>query len=205
VTRVGVLGTGTVGRTLAGRFAEVGHDVVVGSRTAKDDRTRTFAEAAAHGELVVNATAGLASIEALTQAGAANLDGKPLLDVSNALDFSAGFPPIIRASDRESLAERIQVAFPRARVVKSLNMMNGDLMVNPRQLPGAHTVFVAGDDADAKQAVTALLGDVGWRDDEIVDLGGLAAARGMELYLPLWLSLRVALGTNAFNLHIVKG
>jgi 8-hydroxy-5-deazaflavin:NADPH oxidoreductase len=204
VTRVGVLGTGVVGRTLAGRLAEVGHDVVVGSRTAKDDGTRTFADAAAHGEVVVNATAGLASIDALTQAGAENLAAKPVLDVANALDSSEGFPPIVRATDRESLAERIQAAFPQARVVKSLNTMNADVMANPRKLAGPHTVFVAGDDADAKHAVTALLLDLGWTDDEVLDLGGLSAARGVELYLTLWLSVRVALGSNAFNVLIVR-
>lgn len=204
MTRVAVLGTGVVGRTLADRLSEVGHDVVVGSRTAKDDGTRTFADAAAHGEVVVNATAGLVSIDALTLAGAANLAGKPLLDVSNALDFSVGFPPVVHTSDRESLAERIQAAFPEARVVKSLNTMNAAVMADPRQLAGPHTALMAGDDDDAKRTVAGLLGDLGWRDDEILDLGGLAGARGLELYITLWLSVRVALGTNAFNIHVVR-
>src|SRR5262249_50747990 len=124
VTRVAVLGTGVVGRTLSARFAEVGHDVLSGSRTAKDDRVRSFAEAAGHGDLVVHATHGLSSIAALTAAGAENLAGKPLLDVSNALDASSGFPPRVVASEAESNAERIQAAFPGALVVKGLNTMN---------------------------------------------------------------------------------
>ena len=173
MTRVAVLGTGVVGQTLSARLTEVGHDVVVGSRTARDGGIRTFAEAAGHGDVVVNATAGLASIDALTAAGAENLAGKPLLDVANALDHSSGFPPKVLASESESLAERIQAAFPEARVVKSLNTMNCDVMARPRKLPGAHTVFLAGDDAAAKDAVRALLADMGWADDEMFDLGGL--------------------------------
>jgi predicted dinucleotide-binding enzyme len=205
VTRIGVLGTGVVGQTLSDRFTEVGHDVLVGSRTAKDDRVRTFAEAAAHADLVVNATAGLASIEALTAAGADNLAGKPLLDVANALDFSAGFPPAVHASGDDSLAERIQAAFPDARVVKGLNTMNCNVMARPRSLPSAHTVFLAGGDEAAKDAVRSLLRDVGWTDDEMLDLGDLSAARGLELYLLLWLRERVVLDTSAFNLHLVRG
>ena len=115
--RVGVLGTGPVGRALAGRLSEVGHDVLVGSRTASAERVVSFADAAAHGEVLVNATGGIVSIDALTLAGADNLAGKPLLDLSNALDHSAGFPPKVLATDSESLGERIQAAFPTALVV----------------------------------------------------------------------------------------
>lgn len=193
MTRIGVLGTGVVGRTLAERFAELGHDVVVGSRTAKDDVV-TFADAAGHGEIVVNATAGLGSVEALTLAGSARLAGKPLLDVSNALDHSEGFPPLVRATDRDSLAERIQAAFPDVHVVKALNTMNCGVMARPRSLPGSHNVFVAGDDEGAKKVVTDLLHQMGWADDEVLDLGDLTAARGLELYIPVWLRIAGALG-----------
>ena len=205
MTRVAVLGTGVVGRTMSQRLAEVGHDVVTGSRTAKDDRVRSFAEAAGHGELVVNATNGLASIAALTAAGAENVSGKPLLDVSNPLDASGGFPPKVLASDTESNAERIQAAFPQALVVKGLNTMNCAVMARPRDLPGSHTVFLAGNEAGAKTAVRALLADIGWADDEMLDLGDLSAARGLEMYLPLWLRTYGALGTGAFNIHVVRG
>ena len=204
MTRVAVLGTGQVGRVLAGRLADVGHDVVVGSRTASDD-ARTFADAATHGEVVVNATGGIVSIDALTMAGADNLAGKPLLDLSNALDHSGGFPPEVRTTQAESNAERIQAAFPSARVVKWLNTMNNSVMTDPRQLPGPHTTFVAGDDADAKDVARGLLRDMGWTDDEIVDLGDLTGARGLELYLVLWLRMAGALGGSGFNIHVVRG
>jgi 8-hydroxy-5-deazaflavin:NADPH oxidoreductase len=204
MTAVGVLGTGVVGRALAARLTEVGHDVLIGSRTAQDDIVRTFAEAAAHGEVVVNATSGLVSIDALTAAGAGNLAGKPLLDVANALDHSGGFPPKVMATDSESLAERLQAAFPAARVVKALNTMNCAVMVHPRSLSGPHNVFLAGNDAEAKAAVRALLLDFGWTQDEVLDLGDLAAARGLELYLPLWLRLLGLLGPVPFNIHVVR-
>ena len=201
--RIAILGTGVVGRTLAARLSGLGHDVLVGSRTAKDD-TVTFAEAARHGDLVVNATGGLVSVAALTLAGGDNLAGKPLVDVANPLDFSGGFPPKVLATDSQSLAERIQAAFPDARVVKALNTMNSAVMVDPRALPGPHSTFLAGADQDAKATVRALLLQMGWDDEEVLDLGDLTAARGLELYLPLWLSLRGLVG-GPFNIHVVRG
>lgn len=211
---VGVLGTGTVGLTLAGRLADLGHDVRVGSRTvgaeAPGGCTVTFADAAAHGELVINATSGLASVAALELAGAAGLGNKVLIDVANPLDFSGGFPPKVLASSEDSLAERIQAAFPDMRVVKALNTMNASLMVDPRSLDSAsastaHSTFLAGNDAAAKATVRSLLVEFGWADGEILDLGGLAAARGLEMYLPLWLSVMGSLGTAAFNVGVVQG
>jgi predicted dinucleotide-binding enzyme len=204
VTRVGVLGTGPVGRAVGARLAEVGHDVVLGSRTAKDGGVRTFAEAAAHGEVVYNATGGIVSIDALNLAGARNLAGKPLLDISNALDHSGGFPPKIGASDSDCVAERIQAAFPEARVAKTLNTMNSALMVNPRMLPGRHSTFLAGDDG-AKAVARGFLHEFGWLDDEVIDLGDLTAARALEMYLPLWLRLYGAVGGHAFNINVVRG
>ena len=204
MTRIAVLGTGQVGRAVAARLAEVGHDVVLGSRTAAED-VRTFAAAAAHGEVLVNATGGIVSIEALTMAGADNLAGKPLLDLSNALDHSGGFPPLVDADQAHSNAERIQAAFPQARVVKWLNTMNNSVMVHPRQLPGAHTTFLAGDDADAKAVARGLLREMGWADEEILDVGDLTGARALEMYLVLWLRMAVALGDSAFNIHVVRG
>jgi 8-hydroxy-5-deazaflavin:NADPH oxidoreductase len=204
VTRIAVLGTGQVGRVLAGRLADVGHEVVIGSR-AESDGTRTFADAAGGAEVVVNATGGIVSLDALTMAGADHLDGKPLLDLSNALDHSVGFPPDVHATQTESNAERIQAAFPAARVVKWLNTMNNSLMADPRQLPGPHTTFLAGDDAQAKAVARGLLGDMGWTDEEILDLGDLTASRGLELYLVLWLRIAGALGGSGFNIHVVRG
>jgi predicted dinucleotide-binding enzyme len=215
--RIAVLGTGAVGTTLGTRLVETGHEVRLGSRTA-DNATAaawaaengdaasqgTFADAAAWGEVVVNATGGLVSIDALTSAGAANLAGKPLLDVSNPLDFSGGFPPTVVQADGRSLGEQIQAAFPEARVVKTLNTMNADVMVHPRALPGSHSVFVAGDDNDAKAVARDLLVGFGWTPDEVVDAGGITAARGLELYLPLWLSLMGSFGTPSFNVSVVR-
>ena len=190
----------------------------MGSRTAGNEKAvawvaatgagaseGTFADAASWAELVVNATGGLVSVDALTAAGAENLAGKVLLDVSNPLDFSGGFPPTVVQNDGRSVGEQIQAAFPSARVVKTLNTMNADVMVHPRSLPGHHSVFVAGDDADAKTVAASLLRGFGWAEDEIVDAGGITAARGLELYLPLWLSLMGSFGSPTFNVSVVRG
>src|SRR5262249_7403772 len=148
----------------------------------------TLAEAAAHGELVVNATNGIGSLEALQAAGEKNLAGKVLIDLANPLDFSKGMPPSLTVCNTDSLGEQIQRAFPAARVVKTLNTMNAALMVTPRKLAdGAHTVFVSGNDADAKKLVTELLESIGWQD--IVDLGDITTARGAEMMLPIWVRL----------------
>ncbi|HSN06583.1 MAG TPA: NAD(P)-binding domain-containing protein [Candidatus Angelobacter sp.] len=215
--RIAVLGTGSVGMTVGSRLLETGHEVRMGSRTAGNERAvawvqaaggsageGTFADAASWAEVVVNATGGLVSIEALTAAGAANLAGKPLLDVSNPLDFSGGFPPKVAQPDGRSLGELIQETFPAARVVKTLNTMTADVMVHPRALPGAHSVFLAGDDAAAKDVAAGLLRGFGWAPEEIVDVGGIEAARGLELYLPLWLTLMGTFGSPAFNVSVVR-
>jgi hypothetical protein len=212
--RIGVLGTGTVGQTLASRLAGLGHEVVMGARDPANPaavgwaadhagRAGTFADAARHGELVVNATAGTASLAALEAAGGSGtLDGKVLLDVANPLDFSGGMPPVLSVVNTDSLGEQIQRAHPGARVVKALNTVTAAVMVHPELVPGRHTVFMAGDDAGAKQAVTGLLGEFGWPPGSVLDLGGIQAARGMEMYLPLWLSMMGALGTASFNVRV---
>ncbi len=222
-----MLGTGMVGRAVAARLAEVGHDVAVGTRGVDATMARrepdamgnppfatwlaghphllleTFANAARYGELVVNATEGTATPAALRAAGADNLAGKVLVDVSNALDFSRGFPPSLLVNDEDSLAEQVQREFPQARVVKTLNTMNAHVMVHPESLGGGdHTVFVAGNDAAAKATVVSLLQQFGWHD--VIDLGDLSAARGTEMILPLWLRLMGALGGPAFNFKVVR-
>ncbi|MEU8764311.1 NAD(P)-binding domain-containing protein [Streptomyces sp. NPDC048659] len=214
--KIAVLGTGDVGRQLAGKLVALGHQVTLGSRSADhpgatawaaehDAAHGTFASAAAGAELVVNATGGLVSLAALEAAGAENLAGKVLVDVSNPLDFSAGFPPSVVTPDGGSLAEQIQRAFPAARVVKTLNTMTNTVMVDPARVPGDHVVFVCGDDAEAKATVTALLASFGWLEPRIVDLGDLSGARGTELLLPLWLRLMGTLGTGDFNFGILRG
>jgi predicted dinucleotide-binding enzyme len=198
--RIGVLGTGIVGQTLAEAFGRLGHDVVMGSRTSPP---ATFAEAAEFGELVVNCTAGMHSLEALRLAGADALRGKVLIDVANPLDFSGGFPPTLSVGPADSLAEQIQREFPACRVVKALNTVNASVMVDPQDLAEPTDVFIAGDDADAKRQVTELLVELGWSADRVRDLGELAAARVLEGYLLLWITLMGALGTAQFNLRLV--
>jgi 8-hydroxy-5-deazaflavin:NADPH oxidoreductase len=166
-------------------------------------RLGAFAEAAAHGEMVVNATAGTVSLEALEMAGEDNLNGKILIDVSNPLDFSRGMPPTLWVSNTDSLGERIQRRFPEAKVVKTLHTMNAYLMVDPAQLAGAdHTVFVCGGDAEAKAEVGELLRSFGWTD--IIDLGDITTARGTEMVMPIWLRLFGALQKPVFNFKIVR-
>jgi len=198
--RIGVLGTGTVGRTIATKLRELGHDVRVGSRSTGDDAV-PFPDAAAHGELVFNCTAGAASLEALGAAGEENLTGKVLVDVTLPLDFSQGRPPRLFACNDDSLGEQIQRAFPETRVVKTLNTVNASVMVDP--IPGTN-VFVCGNEEEAKAQVGELLQGFGWPADAIIDLGDLSSARGTEMYLPLWIRLMRTLGTARFNIAVVQ-
>jgi len=216
-----------VGQALAGRLAELGHEVGVGTRDVAatmartepdgmgnppyptwaaahpDVRLTTFAEATAGAELIVNATSGEVSIAALTAAGAQNLAGKVLVDISNPLDHSGGFPPTLFVKDSDSLGEQIQAAFPDLRVVKALNTLAAALMVNPGQLAdGQHSVFVAGNDTDSKKTVIALLESFGHTD--VIDLGDITSARGTEMYLALWLRLMGSLNTPFFNLKVIR-
>ncbi|MGH8894385.1 MAG: NADPH-dependent F420 reductase [Actinomycetes bacterium] len=225
--KVGVLGTGTVGRTLAARLVDLDHEIALGTRDVESTMARsepdqmgnaplatwaaenpavavhTFADAARFGEVVVNATAGSVSIDVLTAAGADNLAGKVLLDIANPLDFSAGMPPSLFVKDTDSLGEQIQQAFPGARVVKALNTMTAALMADPRRLAaGDHTTFVSGNDADAKQLVAGLLRSLGHTD--VLDLGDITTARGAEMLLPIWLRIWGALGTPMFNVKVVR-
>jgi 8-hydroxy-5-deazaflavin:NADPH oxidoreductase len=198
--RVGVLGAGVVGHALAEKLRELGHDVSIGTRSPRDGAL-TYADAAAAGtDLIVNATAGAASLEALDAAGAGNLAGKVLLDVANALDFSKGRPPALTVANDDSLAEQIQRAHPEAKVVKALNTVNNAVMVNPALVPGEHVVFVCGNDDGAKAHVVELLGSFGWPPERIVDLGDISNARGPEMYVALWIRLMGTLGTPNFNI-----
>jgi 8-hydroxy-5-deazaflavin:NADPH oxidoreductase len=198
--RVGILGAGTVGQTLASKLRELGHEVTIGTRTPRDDAV-TYANAAASAELVINATGGLVSLDALAAAGAENLAGKVLIDVSNPLDASRGFPPRVALADGDSVGEQIQRAYPDARVVKTLNTVNTVVMVDPAGVPGDHVLFVCGDDDDAKAQVVALLQAFGWPDARIVDLGDITGARATEAYLVLWLRLLTMLGPR-FNISV---
>jgi 8-hydroxy-5-deazaflavin:NADPH oxidoreductase len=217
--RIAVLGTGPVGRAVAGGLAGLGHAVTMGTRDPEGTRGReeyaawaaehptvgldTFGAAAGAADLVVNAAGGDVALGVLEAAGAENLAGKVLLDVSNPLDGSRGFPPTLFVKDDDSLAETIQRAHPDARVVKSLNTMNNALMVDPQRLGEDTTVFVSGDDPGAKVTVIELLRQLGHGD--VIDLGGIETARGPEMWLPLWIRINLALGGNDFNLKVVRG
>ena len=207
-----------VGQALARRLADLGHEVRMGSREAGNKHAvafvrsagqlaseGTFKDAASFGEAVINATNGAASLDALAAAGADSLAGKVLIDVANLLDFSAGLPPAAGAGLADSLGERIQAAFPDARVVKTLNTVNCAVMVDPAGLLPGHTgnVFMSGDDDAAKSEVAALLQSFGWPRDSIVDLGGIGTARGPELYVGFWLRLWDVLGDVPFNVRVV--
>lgn len=214
--KIAVLGTGTVGQKIADKLVALGHEVKMGSRTAGNEKAvawvgaagkgaseGTFAQAAAFGELVFNCTAGTASLEALQAAGADALADKILLDLSNPLDFSKGFPPRLSICNDDSLGEAIQRAFPRTKVVKTLNTMANPIMVEPSLVAGDHEVFVSGNDGEAKAVVTRFLKEqFGWRS--VVDLGDISTARGTEAWLLLWTRLYGALGHADFNLHLAR-
>ncbi len=224
--KIAVLGTGMVGQALADRLSGLGHDVTIGTRDPQATLARTepdgmgnppfpawaadhsdvslatFADAAASAELVVNATNGYGALPALEAAGADNLAGKVVVDISNPLDFSQGFPPTLFVKDTDSLAEQLQGAFPQARVVKTLNTLNANLMVDPAALGAESSVFVSGDDADAKRTVTELLQSFGHTD--VIDLGDITTARGSEMLLPIWVRLMGVLGTASFNFRVVR-
>ena len=223
---IAVLGTGMVGQALASGLARLGHTVTVGTRDPEATLARTepdamgtppfaawhadhgdialatYADATKGAELVVLAGNGAAALDMLAAAGSDNLAGTVLIDISNPLDFSAGFPPTLFVKDTDSLGEQIQAAFPETRVVKTLNTLTAPLMVDPGLLGEATTVFVSGDDAAAKATVTEILTGFGHQD--VIDLGGIETARGTEMLLPLWLRTMGALGTGMFNIKVVR-
>jgi hypothetical protein len=214
--KIGILGTGVVGRTLGSKLVELGHEVKMGARDAGNAAAAewaaacgahashgTFADAAAFAEVVLNCTKGEASLAAVDLAGEGNLAAKVLVDVANPLDFSRGFPPTLAVCNTDSLGEQLQRALPLARVVKALNTMWCGIMVDPRRLPGKHLVFLCGNDDVAKGTVRQLLAGLGWLDDEIVDLGDITAARATEMLLPIWLRLYGKRGDGAFNFSLV--
>ena len=217
--RIGILGTGMVGNTLGSKLVERGQEVMMGSRTRDNEKavawTRsagagasqgTFADAAQFGDVVFNCTSGTKSIEALRQANADQLGDRILIDVSNPLVFAAGSPPTLSVCNTDSLGEEIQRTFPNLRVVKALNTVNASVMVNPSLVPGDHDLFISGNDADAKARVARGLTDwFGWPPESIIDLGDITAARGMEMWLTLWIRMMFAFKTPMFNLHIVRG
>jgi predicted dinucleotide-binding enzyme len=225
----GVFGTGSVGRAIAAKLVSLGHSVIIGTRNVEETKKKsqpdamgappfsewyksnasvrlgTFAEAAAFGEMLVNATSGYGTIPALELTGEKNLHGKILIDISNPLDFSKGFPPSLFVSSTDSLAEQIQRKFPGVKVVKALNTVSNPLMVNPMLVNGGdHTLPICGNDDAAKAAVVSLLETFGWKKENILDLGDLTAARGIEAWMLLWVRLYGKFQTPMFQMKIVK-
>ena len=212
---IGVLGTGMVGQTIGSKLLQLGHQVMLGSRSeanpkaitwAKEEGTPhalygTFKNAAEFGEIIFNCTLGAASLEVLKKIGAENLKGKLLIDVSNPFDYSSERISLT-VSNTDSLGEQIQRAFPETRVVKTLNTMNCNVMVDPDKLPGRTNVFVSGNDLKAKEAVTEILRDwFGWKS--IIDLGDITTSRGVEMYMILWVYLRRVVDAERFNIKVM--
>jgi len=214
--RLGIFGTGMVGQAIGSKLIQLGHEVKMGSRTPSNEKAAewvrgngphasqgTFADAAAFGEILFNCTPGAASIEVLKQAGERNLGGKVLVDISNPLDFSHGMPPTLTVCNTDSVGEQLQRTFPQAKIVKALNTVNCNVMVNPSLVPGDHDLFICGNDPTAKAKVREILTKwFGWKS--VTDLGDISNARGTEMYLPLWVRLFSLYQTPNFNIKIVK-
>lgn len=205
-----------VGATIGTKLTQLGHQVMMGSRSADNPKAvawaqsagtnashGTFADAVAFGDMVVLATSGSGTLPAIEQAGAAGFAGKIVMDITNPLDFSKGMPPTLFVGGTDSLGEQVQRALPDARVVKTLNTVNCLVMVNPGQLKdGNADMLMSGDDADAKAGVRELLESFGWH--RVIDLGGIATARNTEAFVLLWVNLMGALGTPSFGYKIVQ-
>ncbi|MGE1155197.1 NADPH-dependent F420 reductase [Pseudomonas kitaguniensis] len=226
--KISVIGTGMVGRVLAARLAAAGHNVVIGTRDpartlsrvqSEDQRTPPFAEwrrnhtdipllileeAGAHGEVLVNATMGDASLAAFIAIGEQHTEDKVILDLALPLDRSPGKPPRLLYALTDSLGERMQHAMPRAQVVKTLTSVTAGIMVDPGRLPGRHNIFTAGDNQCAKETARHVLASLGWPEQDVIDLGGIEAARALEMYTPLLFALAGRLGTWDFNISVVK-
>jgi 8-hydroxy-5-deazaflavin:NADPH oxidoreductase len=215
---IAVLGTGNVGETIGSKLVLLGHTVMMGSRTSNNEKGKafiakhsgkaqlgTFEDAAKFGQIIFNCTSGVGTMEALKLAGENYLSGKVLIDVANPLDFSNGMPPSLSIVNTNSLGEEIQKAYPKTKVVKALNTMWCGLMVNPSLINGGdHNTFISGNDLAAKEKVKEILKSFGWADENIIDVGDITKARGLEMYLLLWLSIYGARKSGSFNIKIVN-
>jgi len=209
--QIAILGTSAVGPALGKAFTAAGHDVTIGTRDPVQTRAREqwagvdlplAAYRDLEADVFINATSGIGSLAALEAAGDA-LNGKVVIDTSNPLDHSQGFPPSLFVSNTDSLAEQLQRALPKVRLVKMFNTMANEVMVNPRGLSEDSTIFVAGNDPGARQTAAALAADLGWAD--VFDLGDLTGARALEMFIPLWVRMYVHLGRPNFNIKVIRG
>ncbi|WP_029038658.1 NADPH-dependent F420 reductase [Salinimicrobium xinjiangense] len=227
--KIAVVGTGAVGQVMSKRLSELGHRVFMGTRNVEQSRKRkesdawgtpgigswiedhpnidlvTFKEAAEKGEdLLIFGISGMAALDALDQIGKDLLRDKIMIDISNPLDFSKGFPPSLSLCNTESLGEKIQNSYPDLKVVKTLNSISSPIMANPKLIEGDHVVFLCGNDLNAKAKVSTLLQSLGWKQDNIIDLGDITNARGTEMLLPLWIRLMGKYQSPMFNINVVK-
>ena len=226
--KICILGSGMVGQVLATKYTELEHEVWMATRDPEATKARTepnpmsgisfaswyaknpevhlcgFTEVPSDSDLLVNATAGIISLKVLGAVGADKLQGKILLDLANPLDFSKGMPPTLTVCNTDSLGEQIQRAYPDTHVVKGLNTLNCQVMVAPEMVPGDHQLYICGNNAGSKTAVTGLLKQMGWPESRILDLGGIASSRGTEMLMPFWISLVGSLGTPIINYKIER-
>jgi 8-hydroxy-5-deazaflavin:NADPH oxidoreductase len=213
--KIGILGTGMVGETLGTKFVQLGHQVKMGSRTANNENAAkwvakngdnasagTFADATEFGEIVFLCLKGDVEMDVVRSVGPKPFGSKPVVDVSNPLDFSHGMPPSLSICNTNSLGEEVQKALPSARVIKTLNIVNCEVMVEPNKVGAQPTMFICGNDSTAKTSVTTLLKNLGWTD--IIDLGDITKSRATEMLLPIWLSLMQTLGHVNFGFKVVR-
>jgi predicted dinucleotide-binding enzyme len=200
--KVGILGSSDVGKSFARAFGALGHEVVIGSRSpeklsdfvsGEGDRVTngTFEDAARSGDLIVLATHGMATEEALTMAGKSNFDHKVVIDATNPLDQSGGVPRLA-IGFTDSLGEQIQRSIPNARVVKAFNTVGNPLFFKPDLPGGPPDMFIGGNDADAKKLVSQVCEAFGWG---VIDLGGIEASRYLEPMCMAWVLHGVISGT----------
>lgn len=225
--KIGIIGTGIVGRTHAEKLIELKHEVMLGTRsverTLAEDKPNstinrsfrdwqtshplakigTFNQATEFGEIIYNVLRGEIVIDVFSGLKKANLDDKIIIDIANALDFSKGMPPLLLVRDGNSLGEQLQKLLPTTKVVKTLNTVSAPLQINPALLAdGDHQIFMSGNSLEAKKMVETILRSYGWKN--ILDLGDITTARGTEMMMPIWLRLWEALGTPLFNYKIIK-
>jgi len=214
--QIGIMGSGVTGQTVGSKLVHLGHEVMLGSREeanpklvawAKEEASQhalygTFRDAAKFGEIVFNCTKGSASIDALMTAGAENIQGKILIDTANPYDADSANIWTLTICNDDSLGEEIQRLFPKTMVVKTLNTVHANVMVAPEKLLEKSSIFVSGDDIDAKATVVRILKEwFGWKD--VIDLGGIITARSVEMYIMLWHSLRTVVPSQRFNIKVV--
>ncbi len=213
--KIAVLGTGMVGNTIGIKLIQLGHQVMMGSRTADNEKAKlwvnnngsnasqgTFADAAKFGEMIFLCTKGEATLDVLRMAGLSLFNGKTVIDISNPLDFSNGMPPSMFICNTNSLGEEVQKLIPDAYVVKTLNIVNCEVMVNANKSNGDPTMFMSGNNQEAKSAASKILEDFGWKD--IIDLGDITTARGTEMMLPIWLRTYMATKNGYIAFKVVR-